>query len=380
MYISRHINLLKLLEKSSLFLLGARQTGKSSLIKAQLAAHPLIDLLEPEVYITLQQNPARLLEYCSPNSRFVVVDEVQRIPELLNVVHSVIESRKINFLLTGSSARKLRKAGVNLLGGRAARVHLFPFTSQELGTHFEIMRALEWGTLPSIYLSNDPAYLLHSYTELYLKEELIQEAAVRQLPAFTRFLQQAALRHGTQINYSNIANDSQVAVSTVRDYYQLLEDTLIGTQLLSWKSGKRKAISASKFYFFDTGVARTLQKAAPLVRDSDAFGQAFESFIFTEIRAFLEYSGKITTKELFYWRSSTGLEVDFILGDVLIEVKATSNVVPRMLKGLKALSEELSWRRKIVICFESQARYLGEGIEVIPIAEFLRQLWAGEVV
>jgi len=264
------------------------------------------------------------------------------------------------------------------LAGRALIRYFHPLCYAELGDDLNLHKALSHGLLPSMYLDEDPVESLEVYAGTYLKEEVVAEGAARNIPAFSRFLEVAALHNGQLINYTNVANDSQVAVSTVRDYYQVLEDTLLGRQLLAWTgSKKRKAIAASKFYLFDTGVARILQGKRTLEQNSADFGEAFETFICHELQSYIDYvhAGRL---DLNYWRSTSSFEVDFILGrKTAIEAKASKNVTPKMLKGLKALQEEKFARRHICVCLEKVPRKV-EGVEILPYGHFLQALWQGE--
>ncbi len=368
------------LKRKSMFLFGPRQVGKSWLIRHVLEDVKVYNLLDNAVLLKLSLNPGLLSEQCTEKGQVVVIDEIQKLPELLDQVQLLIEERRQKFLLTGSSARKLKKSGVNLLGGRASTKYLHPFSWVELDSHFDLERALQYGLLPPIYFSESPYEDLCDYAGTYLKEEVIAEGASRNLPAFSRFLEVAALSSGELVNFANIAGDSQVAVSTVREYYQVLEDTLIGRQLPSWTgSKKRKAISRAKFYFFDIGVSRALQGKRSLEKNSSDFGVALEHYILHEIWCYLDYRMPVDYR-LSYWRSTSGMEVDFIIGDeVAVEVKASSNIQERMLKGLRALAEEKSHKRYITVCLEDARRTVG-GVEIMPIREFLEELWNGKIV
>jgi uncharacterized protein len=374
----RYLDLSALASKKSFFLLGPRQTGKSWLIRDQLKGIKTYNLLESDTFAKLSKAPHRIREELTGSDRIIVIDEVQKLPQLLDEVQLLIEEKGTRFVLTGSSARKLRTGGANLLAGRALMRHFHPLCYAELGETLNLHKALACGLLPSMYLEEDPSEALEVYAGTYLKEEVIAEGAARNIPAFGRFLEVAALYNGRLINYTNVANDSQVAVSTVRDYYQVLEDTLLGKQLLAWTgSKKRKAITASKFYFFDIGVARILQGRRTLERNSSDFGEAFETYICHELRSYIDYvhAGRA---DLNYWRSTSSFEVDFILGrKTAIEVKASQNVTPKMLKGLKALQEEKFARRHVCVCLEKVPRKI-DGIEILPFKLFLQALWQGE--
>jgi uncharacterized protein len=374
----RYLDLNALAAKKSFFLLGPRQTGKSWLIRDQLKGIKIYNLLESDTFAKLSRSPHRIREELTGSDRIIVIDEVQKLPQLLDEVQLLIEEKGIRFVLTGSSARKLRMGGANLLAGRALMRQFHPLCYAELGEALNLHKALACGLLPSMYLDKDPIEALEVYAGTYLKEEVVAEGAARNIPAFSRFLEVAALYNGQLLNYTNVANDSQVAVSTVRDYYQVLEDTLLGKQLLAWTgSKKRKAIAVSKFYFFDTGVARILQGRRTLDRNSSDFGEAFETYLCHELRSYIDYAhaGRL---DLNYWRSTSSFEVDFILGrKTAIEVKASQNVTSKMLKGLKALQEEKFARRHICVCLENVPRKM-DGIEILPFRLFLQALWQGE--
>jgi predicted AAA+ superfamily ATPase len=373
--IARTIELQGPLAKKSYFLLGPRQTGKSFLIRQTLPEVRLFDLLDSPTYLALSRNPERIAEELTERDKVVVIDEVQRLPHLLNEVHRLIEARRIHFLLTGSSARKLRGGGVNLLGGRARTQHLHPLTSHELGPEFELARAAERGLLPSIYFSDDPRADLEAYAGTYLQQEIVAEGATRNVPAFSRFLKVAALCNGTIVNFTKVANDAQVARTTVYEYFEILKDTLIFHELPPWrKSIKRKPLSSSKYYFFDVGVVGALQGRL-FQSDVPEFGQALETIIFHELLAHRDY---VSGEPLSYWRSTSGFEVDFVISDhTAIEVKATTNVAQQDLKSLIALAEERKFRSLICVSLEARKRKVG-AISILPCQEFLRMLWENE--
>jgi predicted AAA+ superfamily ATPase len=374
-WVPRLLKLPTLLEKRSHFLLGPRQTGKTSLVRHTLKAVRVYDLLDTSVYLALSQHPGRIAQELDPEDRIVVIDEIQRLPDLLNEVHRLIETRGTRFLLTGSSARKLRRGGVNLLGGRARIQYLHPLTFQELGDWFELARAMERGLLPSLYFSDDPHADLQAYVGLYLQQEIVAEGATRNVPAFSRFLKVAALCNGTIVNFTNVANDAQVARTTIYEYFEILKDTLVLYELPPWrKTVKRKPLASSKYYFFDVGVVsslqgRTFRPATP------EFGEAFETFLMHELVSYRDY---VSGDSLSYWRSTSGFEVDFIIGDhTAVEVKAKENVSPQDLKSLRALAEEKCLKRYLCVSQEPRARKIGD-ITVLPYRTFLRALWAGE--
>lgn len=382
MSFTRVLNLPALLEEKSYFLFGPRATGKTSLIEVQFSSSvPILDLLESDLYFRLSGNPGLLESIIlghDPNATKVVIDEVQRIPEILNEVHRLIEKRKIAFLLTGSSARKLKRNHANLLAGRARQAELFPLTTAEI-PEFNLERYLQYGGLPMIYLSNNPLDDLYAYVNTYLKEEIQAEALVRQIPAFTRFLKYSALTNGEALNFNNISNDSGVAATTVRDYYTILEDTFIGFNLPAWtKTVKRKPVSRAKFYYFDIGAKNILAGITQIPVQSDLYGNAFEHFIALELRAYLSYRRKHLP--LSYWQAHNGQEVDFIIGDdIAIEVNATTHVQDKHLKGIKALEEEKICKKYFLVSQDNLKRRVNN-IEIIPWQVFLERLWADDII
>jgi len=376
LYLNRKLKLAPLLKLKSFFLFGPRATGKSSLIAHQLQGKcKVIDLLKGDVYFRLSAQPWLLenMILSADKETIIVIDEIQRIPELLNEVHRLIEEKHYRFLLTGSSARKLRHEGVNLLAGRAWEAHLCPLTYQEI-PEFDLTRYLTVGGIPSIYLSEFPQEELGAYVDTYLKEEIQAEAFVRKMGAFSRFLQVCSLTSGQMINFSSISSDTGVPVSTVREYYQLIEDTLLGFTVPVWtKSVKRKPIATAKFYLFDIGVKNMLANINQLDPLSNLFGDAFEHFIALELRAYLKY--KRIRKQLAYWRTQNGQEVDFVIGDdVAIEVKATTTVSSKHLKGLKALQEEGLCKHYLLVSQDTLSQQDGQ-IQIMHWQLFLEKLW-----
>lgn len=379
MKVSRQLNLPQLLEKKSFFLFGPRATGKTFLIREQLTSQALIlDLLRSDLYLRLSRSPTELesiITAYGPCS-VVVIDEVQKVPQLLDEVHRLIESKGLKFLLTGSSARKLRRGQANLLAGRAWHAALFPLTWAELNTsNFDLDRYLRYGGLPTVYLSKDPDEELQAYTKTYLYEEIQAEGLVRRLPQFARFLQVAALSSGQMLNFAAIGSDAQVSPTTIREYYYLLEDTLLGFLLPPWtKSKRRKAIATAKFYLFDTGVTHTLAGTETLDRNSDLYGRSFEQWIAMELRAALSYQR--ARQELTYWRSTHQQEVDFLIGDeIAIEVKASPRVHDRDGKGLLALKEEGIVKRFYLVS-QDQQEMAKDNIQRLHWRTFLSRLWS----
>lgn len=379
MFIPRQLDLTETTAKKSCFLFGPRQTGKSMLIRESLPpGTPVYNLLDQRLWLDVSTDPSRMrqeLEAKNLRDTLVVVDEIQKLPALLDEVQLLIETRGLRFLLTGSSARKLRRSGVNLLGGRARSRHLHPFSWRELGDHFDLMGALNRGLIPSIYFSDDHGEDLRAYVGTYLKEEITAEGLTRNIPAFARFLEVAAACSGKMFNKTEVANDAKVPRTTVIEYFEILKDTLIGYELPAWnKSQKRKAIETAKFYLFDVGITRALQKLPPLVPRSPDMGDALEHFLFHELKTWIDT--RKPGEELHYWRSTSQFEVDFILGGhTAIEVKATTSVSPRDLKGLKALAEEGCMKRLILVCQEPTPRKIGD-ILVLPLKAFLEELWS----
>ncbi len=375
MHITRYLNLLELLQKKSHFLFGPRQTGKTSLIRQTFGDVPIFDLLDADTFLRLAQRPTRLSEEIPREASIVVIDEIQKLPSLLDEVHRLIEGRNIHFLLTGSSARKLRHGGVNLLGGRARSRTLHPFVWEELKDHgFDLIRCLNWGLIPSIYFSEAPSEDLAAYVDDYLRMEIAAEGLTRNLPAFSRFLQVAACCNGQILNYSSIANDSQVPKTTVIEYFSILKETLLGHELPAWgESIKRKPIKTSKFYFFDLGVARHLQERRfPLKAKSPEFGEMFEAWLHHELRSYCDYHpGSV----LHFWRSTTKLEVDFILNNsIAIEIKGKEIISRADLKGLYALHDEALIKSFYVVSLEKMRRQV-DHVTILPWQEFLQLLW-----
>lgn len=395
--IHRFLDPVRLLKKSSHFLLGPRAVGKSTLIKTYFPSATTnspssvekqlnklqqkadyINLLDSKIYLRLKQDPSLLSALTS--KKYIIIDEIQRIPELLNEVHRLIEDRNQSFLLTGSSARKLKRGKVNLLAGRAFKAEMFPLTWFELerAGKFNLNRHLRFGGLPLATLGKHNEEYLYNYVDTYLKEEIQAEALARNLPNYARFLQSAAFSNSQIINYTKVANDAQLSPNTVKDYYQILEDTLIGFSVLPWTSStKRKAIQTAKFYFFDPGIVHTLCETQSLDINSDLFGQAFEQFIACELRASLSY--KNIRQTLKYWRSKSQFEVDFIIGNkTAIEVKARKKISRRDHKGLLALAEERKWKNLIIVSRDPVKARFSSGIQHLPWNFFLTKLWSGD--
>ena len=372
--IERLVDLRDLLRNKSYFLFGPRQTGKTFLVRRSLREVKTYDLLDTSVYLALSHSPSRIAQELSSEDRVVVIDEIQRLPILLNEVHRLIEERGLRFLLTGSSARSLRRGGVNLLGGRARTQYLHPLTRRELGPLFDLRRAMARGLLPSIYFSDDPRADLQAYAGSYLQQEIVAEGATRNIPAFSRFLRVAALCNGTIVNFTNVSNDAQVARTTVYEYFEILKDTLVLHELPAWKkSRKRKPLASSKFYFFDVGVVSALQ-GREFRPGTPEFGEAFETYVMHELISYRDY---MSGDPLSHWRSASGFEVDFIIADhTAVEVKAKEIISSQDVKSLHALAEEKKLKRYLCVSLEPRRRTI-DRVTVIPWEEFLGELWSG---
>jgi len=381
------IQSLNLSLQETCFLWGPRQTGKSSLLKTLFPGAMRFDLLLSTEYQRLLRKPSIIREQCmaagldaTSQQDPIIIDEIQKIPILLDEVHWLMENRGLRFILCGSSARKLRHGHANLLGGRAIRYELYPLICSEI-PDFSLIKALNSGLIPRHYDAANPARLIQSYVGDYLKEEIVAEALTRNIPAFSRFLEIAALSNGEMLNFTNIARDCGVSSPTVKEYFQILEDTLIGRQLPAYrKRKKRRLITSPKFYFFDLAPVIHLSRRGTILQGSELFGRAFEHFIWMEIIAHSSYS------DLFYpihfWKTSSGIEVDFILGDheISIEVKSTTLANDSHLKGLRRFKEEYSTRRSILVSLDLNPRRTEDNIEILPWNIFLEQLWEGNVI
>ncbi|MGI9250322.1 MAG: ATP-binding protein [Pseudohongiellaceae bacterium] len=374
--------------KESFFLWGPRQTGKSTLLRAVYGDGLWIDLLKSEEYRRYLSRPELLRQNVeaitdqSVGSTQVVIDEIQKVPALLDEVHGLIESRGLRFALCGSSARKVKRGAANLLGGRAARYELHGISASELGQHFNLDRLLNSGYLPSIFDAAHPQRMLDAYIADYLKEEIAAEGLTRNLPAFSDFLDAAAFSDGEIVNYSNIARDSGVSNNTTKGYFQILIDTLLGRWLPAYrKRAKRRVIRAPKFYFADVGIVNRLAHRGELQAGGELYGKAFENWIFHELTTYLSYSEN--PARLSYWRLASGAEVDFIIGDmaVAIEAKSSTNITNNHLRGLRNLVQDYpDVGRRILVCREPKARRMEDGVEILPFGDFIGQLWGGGIV
>ena len=374
----RSINILELIRKRSHCLFGPRATGKSTLIKQQLPNAKVYDLLDPVTFQRLLLNPALISQETSAIEH-IVIDEVQKLPQILDEVHRLMFSRDQKFLLTGSSARKLKRGSANLLAGRAFRAELFPLTSREI-PKFDLLTYLNSTGLPEFSGQPLAHEFLRAYVGTYLQEEIYAESLTRNLPAFSRFLESIALCNGEEINLASISSDCGVPVRTLAGYFSILADTLLGFEVPAFtKTVKRKAVTRSKHYLFDIGVVNTLVNRGVITYKSELFGRAFEHFIALELRAWLSY--KQQRHALQYWRSTSKFEVDFVIGDQLaIEVKGTNLVSDKHLKGIRALKEEGVIKRHGIVSCDRDYRRTDDGIEIWPWELFLDQLWEMKLI
>lgn len=370
----------------SFFLWGPRKTGKSTLLHNTYQGTKFIDLLETDIYIKYLNEPWQLrkeieyeLEKGSLNKKLpIIIDEVQRVPLLLDEVHLMIEKHRLSFVLCGSSARKVKRGRANLLGGRALRYELHGLSAIELKENFSLEQILNKGYIPKHYLSKNYAKQIKSYVSDYLKEEIAQEALVRNVPSFSNFLRAVSLSDGEIINLSNIANDCGIAVNTVKAHFEILEDTLLGSFLPAFrKRPKRRIIQSPKFYFFDAGLVNRLAKRGYIQAGSELFGKAFENWVFHELKTYNSYTD--ADRDITYWRLSTGVEVDFIINDmeIAIEVKAKEKITNNDLKGLRELKKEHpKVKNHLVVSLVKSNSLTEDKIEIINYATFIKRLWS----
>lgn len=366
----------------SFFLWGPRQAGKSTLLKSAYPDALWIDLLKSDEFHRYASEPARLREELAarPEPRLVVVDEVQKVPPLLDEIHWLIENTHHIFALSGSSARKLRRSHANLLGGRAIRHELSGLVSHELGDGFDLDKMLNHGPLPPHYLEPEPLPLLRAYVGDYLKEEIAAEGLVRRVPTFSGFLTAAALADGEIVNYATIARDCGVSAPTVAEYFQILADTLLGRFVPAYtRRPKRRVITAPKFYFADVGVVNVLARRGKLERGSELFGKAFENWVLHELWTASRY------RDLHYgiswWRLASGIEVDFVIGEaeLAVEAKATTRVTSDHMKGLRQIAVDHPGIRRWLVSLEPRPRRTEDGIEILPFSEFARRVWVEDM-
>ena len=370
----------------SAFLWGPRKTGKTTYLKSHFPKSIVYDFLKTDLFLEISKNPSLLRERLLAENKDVlrhpvILDEVQKVPQLLDEVHWLVENKKLRFILCGSSARKLKQGHGNLLGGRAWRFEMFPFVSAELG-RINLLHVLNHGLIPSHYLQGDDyEKSLKAYVQDYLKEEIFAEGLTRNIPAFSRFFDAFAYSHGEVTNYSNIARDCGIDAKTVKEYHQILVDTLLATRIEPFKKRQSRQVitKACKYYLFDVGVAGYLTKRRLEEERGVEFGKAFEHFLAMELIAYRSYSG--LDFDINFWRTKSGLEVDFVLagGKIALEIKGASRVDNKNLTGLEAFIQEYSPKRAIVVCSEKQKRAHGK-IEIMPWAVFLNELWEGKIV
>lgn len=367
----------------SAFLWGARKTGKSTWLRSKFPGQIYYDLLKTDTMLEFIRRPALLRERLLARDpavlpQPVIIDEVQKVPQLLDEVQWLIDNRGLGFILCGSSARKLRRGMGNLLGGRAWRFEMHPLTSGEI-PGFDLLRAMNQGLIPTHYLQSQYRRSLKAYLQDYLKEEVFDEGLTRNIPAFSRFFEAMGYSHGEMTNYTNIARDCGVDSKTVKEYYQILIDTLIGSYVAPFKRRQSRDVitKASKFYLFDVGVAGALTDRRLSGTKGEEFGKAFEHFIYMELHAHRSYRELDYT--INYWRTKSGLEVDFILadGEIAIEAKGTDRVRGTSLRALRSFAEEFKPRHAIVVCNETEERMV-DGIRIVPWQSFLSRLWNGE--
>ena len=364
----------------AMFLFGARQVGKSTLLQHRFKDAVYYDLLLPNTRKSFKRNPELFKEALSskPAGTLVIVDEIQKVPELLDLVHWLMVNKGLHFILSGSSARKLKKSGANTLGGRAQPRTLFPLVWPEV-TDFQIDKAVQNGMIPRHYLADDATDRLEAYVNVYIKEEILDEAVVQDIDAFERFMEVAAISDGEMLNYSNIASDCGVSAKTAKAYFQILYDTLLGYEIPAYRKViKRKIVQAPKFYYFDVGLANFLMGRHDLKRGSDDYGHAFEHYIMQEIIAYKGY--KRRKEEISYWHTYNHQEVDAVIGEakVAIEIKSCELIKTKHKAGLKAFKEEHPDCRLILVSLDPITRVSGD-IELIYVTDFLQMLWNGEI-
>lgn len=369
----------------SAFFWGPRKTGKTTFLKSEFPSSLVFDFLQTDMFIEFSKRPSLLREQLlAKEDRIlkypVILDEVQKVPQVLDEVHWLIENKGIHFIMSGSSARKLKRGKANLLGGRAWRYELFPLVTKEL-EKWDLLKVLNRGMIPDHYFNEEYKRSLQAYVQDYLIEEVFAEGLTRNIPAFSRFFDAIGYTHGELVNFSNISRDCGVDSKTVREYYYILVDTLMGKMISPFKKRQNRQVisKASRFYLFDVGVAGTITKRHLVEERGESFGKAFEHFIFTEITAYNSY--KEVGFDIHFWRTKSGLEVDFILGggEVAIEVKGTDHIQNRDLRPLATFIAEYSPRKAILVCNEREERVYKQ-ILIMPYGKFLSDLWEGKII
>jgi len=369
----------------SFFFFGPRGTGKSTFVKRRFKETLYLDLLDPETFRALSANPERLHEMMLAFSgeKTVVIDEIQKIPHLLDLVHRLIEEKGgWQFILTGSSSRKLKQSGIDLLAGRALLCWLHPFMAAELGDHFSFDGALQTGLLPIVLDSDNPDRILRTYAALYLREEVQMEGLVRNIGNFSRFLEAVSFSHASLLNISNVARECEVERKVVEGYLGILEDLLLGFRVRVFtKRAQRALVAHPKFYLFDTGVYRSLRPKGPLDRPEEIAGQALEGLVGQHLRAWIDYSENDFS--LYFWRTRSGVEVDFIVYGsenlYAIEVKNSARIHPKDLNALKSFKQDYP-RSKAYLLYRGKERLMRHDILCMPCEEFLRVLRPGRSI
>lgn len=364
-------------KNKSFFLFGPRGTGKTTWVKSAFPNAIYLDLLEAELFNDLLANPQRLENFIpSSFADWIIIDEIQRVPELLHEVHRLIENNHYKFVLTGSNARKLKRKGQNLLAGRALTYFLHSLTAKELDKDFNLSKSLQYGQLPSVYTESDPKKYLESYVKTYLEEEIQQEGLTRNLSAFSRFLETASFSQGAVLNVSEIAREAGIERKVVENYFSILEDLLIGYRLPVFsKKAKRRLIFHPKFYFFDVGMYRTIRPMGPLDLPEEAEGSSYETLFLQELKAINDYFD--LGYRLFYWRTANGIEVDFIAygerGICAFEIKRTRKLTTTMLKGLKFFLKDYP-SAKCYFIYGGKREMKDGRIKIIPMEKTLKHL------
>lgn len=365
----------------AMFLFGGRQTGKSTLLKERFPKAVYIDLLKSDVRNRFKQHPEEfresLLRY--PPETLVIVDEIQKVPDLLDEVHWLMVEKGLWFILSGSSARKIKKSGANNLGGRAIPETLFPLVSAEI-PDFDLERAVQNGMIPRHYMVANARNRMRAYIDLYLKEEIIEEALVQNVDEFVRFMEVAAIMDGEILNYENVASDCEVSANTVKAYYKILVDTLLGFEVPAYRKViKRKLYKSPRFYYFDVGIANHLTKRYHLAPKTPEYGHAFEHLIMQEIVAYLGYTN--SDEELTYWHTYEKLEVDAVIGDarVAIEIKSKEHIDHDDKKGVTEFAKEHPDTKQIIVSRDRISRRSGD-VDLYYVTDFFKALWAGEII
>ena len=381
----RRLIKIELPKGQSAFLWGPRKTGKTTYLTATFPDSLIYDLLQTDLFLELAKRPFLLREQllAADPRRLkdpIIIDEVQKVPHLLDEIHRLIENKKLRFILCGSSARKLKRGKVNLLGGRAWRYEMHPLVSAEVG-EINLLRSLNQGMIPIHYLQEEYRKSLQAYLRDYLKEEVFDEGLTRNIPAFSRFFDAMGFSHGELTNYANIARACGVDAKTVKEYYQILVDTLLGTMIEPFKKRQERQviIKAGKFYLFDVGVAGAITKRYIPAERGEPFGKALEHFILMEILAHRTYQE--LDYDVNFWRAKSGLEVDFVLGggEVALEIKGGGRIDNPDLRSLRAFIQEYRPKKTFVVCNERHPR-VHEGIHILPWRDFLNALWKGDVI